>query len=188
MLRFKDQYPDYRLFKLERNYRSTQNIVNAANSLIRKNKGQIPKHVYSENEPGSKIRVLSAYSDYEEGYLIASQILELRMNERSSYEHFAVLYRTNAQSRILEEALRKRNIAYKIYGGQSFYQRKEIKDLIAYFRVIVNPHDEEALKRIINYPARGIGDATVGKLLSAADRHQVSVWTALSQPADYTSS
>ncbi len=186
MLRFKDQYPDYRLFKLERNYRSTQNIVNAANSLIRKNKGQIPKHVYSENEPGSKIRVLSAYSDYEEGYLIASQILELRMNERSSYAHFAVLYRTNAQSRILEEALRKRNIAYKIYGGQSFYQRKEIKDLIAYFRVIVNPHDEEALKRIINYPARGIGDATVGKLLSAADRHQVSVWTALSQPADYT--
>ncbi len=186
MLRFKDNYPEYRLFKLERNYRSTQNIVNAANSLINKNKGQIPKNIYSENEEGSKIRVFSSYSDYEEAYLIASQIIGLRMNERCAYSDFAVLYRTNAQSRILEEALRKRNIAYKIYGGQSFYQRKEIKDIIAYFRVVVNPHDEEALKRIINFPGRGIGNTTVGKLMSAAGMHQASVWSVLCNPVGYS--
>jgi DNA helicase-2/ATP-dependent DNA helicase PcrA len=185
MLRFKDQYPDCRIFKLERNYRSTQNIVNAANSLIKKNEGQIPKTVYSENEPGSKIRIFSSYSDYEEGYLVASQIAEMRIRERCAYAGFAVLYRTNAQSRVIEDALRKRNIAYRVYGSQSFYQRKEIKDIIAYFRVIVNPGDEEALKRIINFPARGIGDTTVNKLLSAALFHHVSIWQALCAPADY---
>jgi DNA helicase-2/ATP-dependent DNA helicase PcrA len=185
MLRFKDHYPDFRIFKLERNYRSTQNIVNAANSLIDKNKGQIPKTVYSENEPGSKIRILASYSDYEEGYLVASQILELRMKEHARYADFAVLYRTNAQSRVMEEALRKRNIAYRVYGSQSFYQRKEIKDIIAYFRVTVNPSDEEALRRIVNFPARGIGETTVNKLLTAATAHQVSLWTALGAPAEY---
>ncbi|MDR0845069.1 MAG: exodeoxyribonuclease V subunit gamma [Tannerella sp.] len=185
MLRFKEQYPDCRIFKLERNYRSTQNIVNAANSLIHKNVGQIPKTIYSENEPGSKIRIFSSFSDYEEGYLVTTQIVELRMNEKCSYADFAVLYRTNAQSRVLEEALRKRNIAYKVYGSQSFYQRKEIKDIIAYFRLIINPNDEEAFKRIINFPARGIGETTLGKLLTAAAGHQVSVWTVLCSPSDY---
>ncbi|MDR3261570.1 MAG: exodeoxyribonuclease V subunit gamma [Tannerella sp.] len=185
MLRFKDNYPDYRIFKLEQNYRSTQNIVNAANSLIHKNKGQIPKTVYSENEPGSKIRILSSYSDYEEGYLVASLIIEMRMKERCAYADFAVLYRTNAQSRVIEEALRKRNIAYKVYGSQSFYQRKEIKDIIAYFRMVINPQDEEALRRIINFPARGIGETTVSKLLTAAVAHQVNMWTALGAPEDY---
>jgi DNA helicase-2/ATP-dependent DNA helicase PcrA len=185
MLRFKDHYPDFRIFKLEQNYRSTQNIVNAANSLIDKNKGQIPKTIYSKNETGSKIRVLASYSDYEEGYLVASQIVELRMKEQASYADFAVLYRTNAQSRVMEEALRKRNIAYKVYGSQSFYQRKEIRDIIAYFRVTINPHDEEALRRIINFPARGIGETTVSKLLTAAAAYQVSLWTVLSAPAEH---
>lgn len=185
MLRFKDNYPECRIFKLEQNYRSTQNIVNAANSLILKNKAQIPKTVYSKNEPGEKIRIVTSYSDYEEGYLVASQIIERRMQEKSAYAEFAVLYRTNAQSRVLEEALRKRNIAYKVYGSQSFYQRKEVKDIIAYFRMVINPSDEESLKRIINYPARGIGNTTVMKLLSAAATHQVSMWTALSAPIEY---
>ncbi|MDR2138640.1 MAG: exodeoxyribonuclease V subunit gamma [Tannerella sp.] len=185
MLRFKDHYPDFRIFKLEQNYRSTQNIVNAANSLIDKNKGQIPKTVYSKNEPGSKIRILASYSDYEEGYLVASLIAELYMKEHARYADFAVLYRTNAQSRVMEEALRRRNIAYKVYGSQSFYQRKEIRDIIAYFRVIVNPHDEEALRRIVNFPARGIGETTLNKLLTAAAAHQVSLWTVLSVPAKY---
>ena len=185
MLRFKDNYPECKIFKLEQNYRSTQNIVDAANSLILKNKGQIPKTVFSENEKGSKIQVLSSYSDYEEGYLIASQILEKRIKEKNTYSDFAVLYRTNAQSRVLEEALRKRNIAYKVYGSQSFYQRKEVKDIIAYFRMVVNPHDEESLKRIINYPARGIGNTTITKLLTAASSHQVSVWTVLAAPIEY---
>lgn len=185
MLRFKDNYPECRIFKLEQNYRSTQNIVNAANSLIRKNKSQIPKTVYSENEKGSKIGIFSSYSDYEEGYLVASQILERKIRDKSTYSDFAVLYRTNAQSRVLEEALRKRNIAYKVYGSQSFYQRKEVKDIIAYFRMVINPHDEESLKRIINYPARGIGNTTVSKLLMAATAHQKSVWTILSAPINY---
>lgn len=185
MLRFKDNYPECRIFKLEQNYRSTQNIVNAANSLIRKNKSQIPKTVYSENEKGSKIGIFSSYSDYEEGYLVASQIIERKIRDKSTYSDFAVLYRTNAQSRVLEEALRKRNIAYKVYGSQSFYQRKEVKDIIAYFRMVINPHDEESLKRIINYPARGIGNTTVSKLLMAATAHQKSVWTILSAPINY---
>ena len=185
MLQFKDNYPECRIFKLEQNYRSTQNIVNAANSLIHKNKGQIPKTVFSENEKGSKLKILSSYSDYEEGYLIASQIIDKRIREKSEYSDFAILYRTNAQSRILEEALRKRNIAYKVYGSQSFYQRKEVKDIIAYFRMIVNPRDEESLKRIINYPARGIGNTTITKLLTAATAHQLSVWSILSAPIEY---
>ena len=185
ILQFKNQYPGCRIFKLERNYRSTQNIVNAANSLIHKNKEQIQKNVYSEKEEGSKVRVFASYSDYEEGYAVASAINDMRLRRDYDYADFAILYRTNAQSRILEEALRKRGIPYKIYGGLSFYQRKEIKDIISYFRLIVNPHDEEAFKRVINYPSRGIGDTTVGKLISAATENNVSLWTVLNAPIDY---
>jgi DNA helicase-2/ATP-dependent DNA helicase PcrA len=187
ILQFKNQYPGCRIFKLERNYRSTQNIVNAANSLIHKNREQIHKTVYSEKEKGNKILLTSTYSDYEEAYIVASRIAGMRMGkERYTYADFAVLYRINAQSRILEEAFRKRNIPYKIYGGLSFYHRKEIKDIIAYLRLIVNPHDEEALKRIINYPTRGIGDTTLGKLIAATVEHSVSPWTILSNPLAYS--
>ncbi len=182
ILSFKKSFPGSQVFKLEQNYRSTQNIVDAANSLIRKNNRQITKNVFSENEIGDKIEVLSAYSDYEEGYLVAGKILELRMRLHEPYSQFAVLYRTNAQSRIMEEALRKRNIPYKIYGGLSFYQRQEIKDVLAYFRLIINPNDEEALKRIINRPARGIGDTTVNKLKACAVRNEVSIWMVLQDP------
>jgi DNA helicase II / ATP-dependent DNA helicase PcrA len=185
ILQFKNQYPGCRIFKLERNYRSTQNIVNAANSLIHKNKEQIHKNVYSEKEEGSKVRISASYSDYEEGYAVASAINELRLRKDYDYADFAILYRTNAQSRILEEALRKRGIPYKIYGGLSFYQRKEIKDIISYLRLIVNPHDEEAFKRVINYPSRGIGDTTVNKVISAATENNVSLWTVLNAPIDY---
>ena len=186
ILNFKKIYPELRIFKLEQNYRSTQNIVDAANSLIHKNKEQIPKTVFSKNDKGSRIRLFSSYSDYEEAHIVASVVAEMRMgNNHYSHADFAVLYRTNAQSRILEEALRKWNIPYKIYGGLSFYQRKEIKDVIAYLRVIVNPHDEEALKRIINYPARGIGDTTVGKLVATATERNVSLWTVLNDPLSY---
>lgn len=182
ILKFKNVYSGCRIFKLERNYRSTQNIVNAANSLIDKNKEQIPKTVYSEKEKGEKIRVASSYSDYEEGYAVAGSITEMRSGSNYGYGDFAILYRTNAQSRILEEALRKRGIPYRIYGGLSFYQRKEIKDIIAYFRVIVNPHDEEALKRIINYPARGIGDTTVNKIVNSAIENGTSLWKVIADP------
>ena len=186
ILQFKNQYPGCRVFKLERNYRSTQNIVDAANSLIHKNREQIPKTVYSEKEKGNRILLASTYSDYEEAYIIASRISGMRMGkERYTYADFAVLYRINAQSRVLEEAFRKRNIPYRIYGGQSFYHRKEIKDVIAYLRLIVNPHDEEALKRIINYPARGIGSATIGKLTASAAEYGVSPWAILSAPSNY---
>jgi len=186
ILQFKKIYPNVRIFKLEQNYRSTQNIVNAANSLIHKNTEQIHKTVYSENEEGNKVHIASSYSDYEEAYVVASKITEMRMGEgHYSFADFAVLYRTNAQSRTLEEALRKRNIPYKIYGGLSFYQRKEIKDVVAYLRLIVNPHDEEALKRIINYPTRGIGNTTVGKLIDAANENSVSVWTVLGDLKEY---
>ncbi|MDF9829602.1 UvrD-helicase domain-containing protein [Parabacteroides sp. PF5-6] len=185
ILQLKRVYPTCRTFKLERNYRSTQNIVNAANSLIHKNKEQIHKTVYSEKEQGDKLLAFSTYSDYEEGYAVASKIDEMRRKRNYEYADFAILYRTNAQSRILEEALRKRGIPYKIYGGLSFYQRKEIKDVIAYFRLIVNPHDEEALKRVINYPARGIGDTTVGKLIAAASERGVSLWSVLKEPLEY---
>ena len=184
ILQFKNQYPGCHIFKLERNYRSTQNIVNAANSLIDKNMKQIRKTVYSEKEEGSKLSVCSSYSDYEEGYAVAGKINEMRM-WNYDYADFAILYRTNAQSRILEEALRKRGIPYKIYGGLSFYQRKEVKDVISYLRLIINPHDEEALKRVINYPARGIGDTTLNKLTAAATEHNVSLWTVLNDPIGY---
>lgn len=183
ILQFKQLYPGCQIFKLERNYRSTQNIVNAANSLIRKNTAQIPKQVYSEKEEGSKLQVLSSYSDYEEAYAVAARVQEMR--RQMPYADMAVLYRTNAQSRILEEAMRKRNIPYRVYGGLSFYQRKEVKDVISYFRLVINPHDEEAFKRVINYPTRGIGDTTVSKLVSAATTYGVSLWTVLLSLFDY---
>jgi DNA helicase-2/ATP-dependent DNA helicase PcrA len=185
ILNFRKTYPESKLFKLEQNYRSTKTIVNAANSLIEKNKEQIAKTVFSENATGEKIRVISAYSDYEEGYNVASRIAEMRMLNRYEYQDFAILYRTNAQSRILEESLRRINIPYCIYGGLSFYQRKEIKDVIAYMRLITNPNDEEAFKRIINFPARGIGDTTLNKIIVAANQHNVSLWEVLSKPLDY---
>ena len=185
MLRFKDHYPDCRLFKLEQNYRSTQNIVDAANSLILKNKEQIKKTIYSRNEKGSKISVLSSYSDYEEGYIVASKIEEMKRQQGCKYSDFAVLYRTNAQSRVMEEAMRKRMIRYKVYGSLSFYQRKEIKDVLAYLRMIVNPNDEEAFKRIINYPLRGIGQTTVDKLQNAALANQTSLWNIIGSSGAY---
>ena len=184
ILQFRNVYPGCRLFKLEQNYRSTQTIVDAANSLIDKNTRQIPKVVFSERERGDKIRVISAYSDYEEGYAVAGRIAGMLRGgmKARSYADFAILYRTNAQSRILEEALRKRGIPYKIYGGLSFFQRKEVKDVIAYFRLLVNPHDEEALKRVINYPARGIGETTVAKVAATASDRSVSLWEVLQDP------
>lgn len=185
MLRFRDNYPACKVFKLEQNYRSTQNIVDAANSLIAKNEEQIRKTVFSKNAKGSRVTVFSSYSDYEEAYLVSAKILDMMKESGYSYADFAILYRTNAQSRILEETMRKRMIKYKIYGSQSFYQRKEIKDVIAYFRVVINPSDEESVKRIINYPARGIGDTTVDKLQSAAVSANVSLWQVISSPSEY---
>ncbi len=185
ILNFTNTYPESKIFKLEQNYRSTQVIVDAANSLIKKNKEQIHKNVFSKKQQGEKIQVIGAYSDYEEGYAVATRIAEMRMLNNYDYTDFAILYRTNAQSRIFEEALRKRNIPYKIYGGLSFFQRKEVKDVIAYFRLISNPDDEEAFKRVINYPARGIGETTVGKIIAAASVSQVSLWKVLSEPLTY---
>ena len=176
ILNLKKAYPALRIFKLEQNYRSTQNIINAANSLIDKNTQQIRKNVFSRNETGRPIEVVEAYSDFEEGYLLANRIAQVHMSTHDSYEEFAVLYRTNAQSRVLEESLRKRNIPYRIYGGLSFYQRKEVKDALSYFRLAVNPDDDEALRRIINFPARGIGETTVNKLLRAAIDSNSSIW------------
>ena len=185
ILQFKNVYPGCKVFKLERNYRSTQNIVNAANSLINKNMLQIRKEVYSEKEAGSKLNVLSTYSDYEEAYVVAGKIGDLHL-QHYNYADCAILYRTNAQSRILEEAMRKRGIPYRIYGGLSFYQRKEVKDVLSYLRLIINPNDEEAFKRIINFPARGIGDTTLSKLIEAASNHGVSLWKVLSEPLTYS--
>lgn len=185
ILYFTKVYPDTKVFKLEQNYRSTQTIVRAANSLIEKNQWQIRKEVFSEKEKGEAIGVYQAYSDVEEGDIVVNKIAELRREKRYAYSDFAILYRTNAQSRIFEEAMCKRSMPYRIYGGLSFYQRKEIKDVIAYFRLIVNPNDEEAFKRIINYPARGIGDTTVGKIIAAATGHNVSLWTVLCEPLAY---
>ena len=185
ILYFTKIYPDTKVFKLEQNYRSTQTIVRAANSLIEKNERQIPKEVFSEKERGEAIGVFQAYSDVEEGDIVTNKIAQLRREHDYEYSDFAILYRTNAQSRVFEEALRKRGMPYKIYGGLSFYQRKEIKDIIAYFRLVVNPNDEEAFKRIINYPARGIGDTTVGKIITAATDNNVSLWTALCEPITY---
>ena len=185
ILKFTRLYEDVRLFKLEQNYRSTQLIVKAANSLIEKNREQIRKEVFSENSVGEPITVTSAYSDVEEGEIVANKITSMHAKEGQPYSDFAILYRTNAQSRIFEEALRKRAVAYRIYGGLSFYQRKEIKDIIAYFRLAVNPHDGEALKRVINYPARGIGDTTLNKIIATAAQEGVSLWTVISSPLDY---
>ena len=185
ILSFTNLYKEARLFKLERNYRSTQTIVNAANSLIVKNRSQIQKNVFSEKEVGDKIDVQSAYSDVEEAEIVANRVVKMHVRDNYAYSDFAILYRTNAQSRVFEEAFRKRNIPYRIYGGLSFYQRKEIKDVIAYFRLAVNPNDEEALKRVINYPARGIGNATLGKIISAASENNVSLWSVLNEPLTY---
>ncbi len=185
ILNFKADYPDYNIYKLEQNYRSSQNIVNAANSVIAKNKDQIQKNVWTSNDVGSKIKVIRTLTDNEEGKLIANQIFETKQNESAENSDFAILYRTNAQSRSFEEALRKLNLPYKIYGGLSFYQRKEIKDIIGYYRLTANPQDEEAFKRIINYPKRGIGNSTVEKLVVAANHYGVSLWEVAAEPQKY---
>jgi DNA helicase-2/ATP-dependent DNA helicase PcrA len=179
ILNFEKDYPDLKVFKLEQNYRSTQNIVNAANSIIANNKNQLQKAVFSENDIGDRIKVSRAFSDNEEGKIVAETIAQEHSVKGLKYQEFAILYRTNAQSRAMEEGLRKLNIPYKIYGGLSFYQRKEIKDLIAYFRLTFNPNDEEALKRIINYPRRGIGDTTVERIIIAADKANSTLWDVL---------
>ncbi len=185
ILKFTQTYQEARLFKLEQNYRSTQTIVNAANSLIAKNRDRIQKEVFSEKEKGEPIPVFSAYSDVEEGEIVANRLARMAAGGQYGYDDFAILYRTNAQSRIFEEALRKRGLPYRIYGGLSFYQRKEIKDIVAYFRLAVNPNDEEAFKRIINYPTRGIGDTTLNKITNAATRANVSLWKVLNDPLAY---
>ncbi len=196
ILRLQRFYPDIKTFKLERNYRSTQTITDAANSLIEKNKGQIAKHLFSKNQVGEKIPVIRCYSDYEEAYVVANQIAALKARQGDSYEDYAVLYRTNAQSRVLEEALSNggrrdkhgnmRNaIPYRIYGGLSFYQRKEVKDAICYFRLVINPDDDEALRRVINYPTRGIGDTTMGKISHCANENGVSMWQVMNHAEQY---
>jgi len=185
ILGFQRDFSDVKIFKLEQNYRSTKTIVNAAGSIIAKNKEQLDKKVWTDNEAGEKIRVIKALTDNEEGKMVASGIFQEKMNSFVLNRDFAILYRTNAQSRSLEEALRKINIPYKIYGGLSFYHRKEIKDLLAYFRVAINPHDEEALKRVINYPARGIGKTTLDKIQLIAGENNLSFWDALENAASY---
>lgn len=180
------QYPDLKTFKLERNYRSTQNIINAAGSLIRKNIHQIPKNVFSEKEEGRPIKIVKTYSDVEEAFMVVNMISESKNLRRDSLDDYAILYRTNAQSRVLEEKLRSRNMPYRIYGGLSFYQRKEVLDALAYFRLCVNPDDDESLRRIINFPARGIGDTTLKKLQGAAMRGEVSIWKVISNPEKYS--
>ncbi len=185
ILNYQKDYPNCHVFKLEQNYRSTQNIVDAANSIIAKNKHQIQKHVFSENSKGKRIKVIQAVTDVEEGYKVSNDIIEKHLGNHYDFKDFVILYRTNAQSRIFEESLRKRNIPYKIYGGLSFYQRKEIKDLLAYFRFIVNQRDSEALKRIINYPKRGIGVASVGKIEQAARMAETSMWEVITNLASF---
>ena len=179
ILNFQQMYDPARLFKLEQNYRSTQRIVQAANSLIRKNERQIPKDVFSKNDEGERLTLKTAYSDKEEAMIVCSDIKRIIRQEGGQYSDFAILYRTNSQSRSFEEQLRKENIPYRIYGGLSFYQRKEIKDVIAYFRLVANQDDEEALKRIVNYPTRGIGDTTMGKIVAAASASGLSLWTVI---------
>lgn len=185
ILNFQRQLPGTRLFKLEQNYRSTQTIVEAANSLIRHNRNQIPKEVFSRNAEGEKIQYKPAYSDKEEALIVAKDIKRIKRQDDCGYDDFAILYRTNAQSRSFEEEFRKQGIPYRIYGGLSFYQRKEIKDIIAYFRLVANPDDEEAIKRIINYPARGIGATTVAKVATCAHENQVSIWEVIGEAAHY---
>ncbi len=196
ILRLQKFYPDIKTFKLERNYRSTQTITDAANSLIEKNRGQIAKHLFSKNQVGDRIPVIQCYSDYEEAYVVANQIAALKARQGDSYEDYAILYRTNAQSRLLEEALSnggrrdkhgnmRSAIPYRIYGGLSFYQRKEVKDAICYFRLVINPDDDEALRRVVNYPARGIGDTTVGKINHCATQNGVSAWQVINNIEQY---
>ena len=185
ILNFQHQLPGTRLFKLEQNYRSTQTIVEAANSLIRRNRNQIPKEVFSRNAEGEKIQYKPAYSDKEEALIVAKDIKRIKRQDDCGYDDFAILYRTNAQSRSFEEEFRKQGIPYRIYGGLSFYQRKEIKDIIAYFRLVANPDDEEAIKRIINYPPRGIGATTVAKVAACAHENQVSIWEVIGEAAHY---
>lgn len=185
ILNYQRQFKGTRLFKLEQNYRSTQTIVEAANSLIKHNRNQIPKDVFSENAKGEKIQYKPAYSDKEEAAIVAKDVKRIRREDGCQYSDFAILYRTNAQSRSFEEEFRKQGIPYRIYGGLSFYQRKEIKDIIAYFRLVANPDDEEAIKRIINYPARGIGATTVLKIADCAHQNQVSFWEVIGAPEQY---
>lgn len=185
ILNYQRQFQGTRLFKLEQNYRSTQTIVEAANSLIKHNRNQIPKDVFSENAKGEKILYKPAYSDKEEAAIVAKDVKRIRREDGCQYSDFAILYRTNAQSRSFEEEFRKQGIPYRIYGGLSFYQRKEIKDIIAYFRLVANPDDEEAIKRIINYPARGIGATTVLKIADCAHQNQVSFWEVIGAPERY---
>jgi len=185
ILNFKSDYPDFKLFKLEQNYRSTKNIVNAANKVIAINKDQIQKTVWTDNDSGHKIGFIKATSDNEEGQLVANTIFENKMNNQLPNSSFAVLYRTNAQSRSIEEALRKRNIPYRIYGGLSFYSRKEIKDLLSYFRLTINHNDEDALRRTINFPARGIGKTSIEKMLVAADENDTNLWEVINNLKKY---
>lgn len=185
ILDLRASFPKLETFKLERNYRSTRNIIDAAGSLIDKNTEQIPKKVFSENDRGVRIDVTRCYSDFEEAYQVAARVSQRKLATGDSYDEFAILYRTNAQSRVLEEALRKRNIPYRIYGGLSFYQRKEVKDAVAYMRLSVNPDDDEALRRVINTPARGIGETTLAKLTRAAIDNNTSVWQVLNRPDEF---
>jgi len=185
ILNFRNDYPEYKIFKLEQNYRSTRTIVEAANSLITKNLGRIPKEIWSANEPGEPVEIVQTLTDQEEGFLISNRILDLHLSEQVEFCDCAVLYRTHAQSRVIEEACRKQNIPYKIYGSISFYQRKEIKDILAYFRLILNHRDDESLRRIINYPARGIGKTTLDRLSEAADLAGVPLWNVLGDPVAF---
>jgi DNA helicase-2/ATP-dependent DNA helicase PcrA len=185
ILNFRNDYPDYRLFKLEQNYRSTKTIVEAANSIIKKNREQITKHIFSEKEKGVLIKIIESMTDTEEGIRIVNDIYDLGLSSQVKWEEIAILYRTNAQSRVFEESFRKRNIPYKIYGGVSFYDRKEIKDIIAYFRMVINPSDEEALRRVINYPKRGIGKTTVDRLFEVANQNELPVWNILNNPSSF---
>ncbi|MBK0381860.1 UvrD-helicase domain-containing protein [Pedobacter sp. SD-b] len=185
ILNFQKDYPDVKVFKLEQNYRSTQNIVNVANSIISNNKNQLEKNVFSANETGEKIKITRSFSDNEEGKSVAESIIQERGNNNLEWKSFAILYRTNAQSRSMEEGLRKLNVPYKIYGGLSFYQRKEIKDLIAYFRLTFNPSDEEAFKRVINYPARGIGKTTLDRVILAADQNEKTLFEIICDAPKY---
>jgi DNA helicase-2/ATP-dependent DNA helicase PcrA len=185
ILEFKNDYTEYQLFKLEQNYRSTQTIVNAANTIIANNEGQIKKNVFSMNEPGEKIQVFQAMTDNEEGFNVSSDIFDKKYSLQLNWSDFAILYRTNAQSRIFEETLRRKNIPYKIYGGLSFYERKEIKDILSYFRMVINPEDEEALKRSINYPKRGIGDTTIEKLFEVARDLNITPWSIMNEIGNF---
>ena len=186
LLNFRNDYPGNTIFKLEQNYRSTQKIVEAANSLIQKNRGQIHKTIWSKNKAGENIKVIRVLTDTEEGFVISNSILDTKLTRQLQFQDFAILYRTNAQSRIFEESLRKRNIPYKIYGSISFYQRKEIKDLLAYFRLIINNQDEEALKRIINYPARGIGKTTLNNLDNYSNAKNINIWDIIKETDQYS--